>query len=452
MNSFSKLIYELRKEKGWTQAELGEKLNLTDKAISRWETGESIPETQQLVPLSNLFDITIDELLKGERRPIFQEQISNTVSINQNIQDKKSNLLSKFHSLLHNKKFLKIMIPLIAIVIILSSSFIFVGKVYKATELMSSEIYSNMSLEEIDGDYEITTYDAYKQFKDSEFANMIMRSKSLKRERYSRLYFSKYALVVIKFNDFVGYDYYITYLGLNNSEVDVELVGAERAYAQNNPNIQQTFYCFINIPKKPKYNFEGTTIKLSEMNINFSISERFSATKSISYAYVLPDSLPNPFNVYFPERKTFEFYRVTSKEGMDEYRVLDKGLNYPTLIGDRVYNMFYNDEFFEENDLFFIQANKNIHTNIYYNITDNRINIREFITQQDEYVYEYEDMRSGFSFVPVPKGTSINNMELNKYLTPSYNATMPWFTLPPKIILSRNLIVTELSDNLTYYR
>lgn len=68
MNKFAKLIYTLRKEKGMTQAELGEQLGLTDKAVSRWETGESYPETAQLIPLSAFFDISIDELLKGERR------------------------------------------------------------------------------------------------------------------------------------------------------------------------------------------------------------------------------------------------------------------------------------------------------------------------------------------------------------------------------------------------
>lgn len=74
MNGFAKLIYELRKEKGLTQAELGEKLGITDKAISRWENGDSYPETAQLIPISALFDITIDELLKGKRNADFQEE------------------------------------------------------------------------------------------------------------------------------------------------------------------------------------------------------------------------------------------------------------------------------------------------------------------------------------------------------------------------------------------
>ncbi len=65
MNNFQTLLYQLRKEKGFTQAELGEKLGVTDKAVSRWETGESFPETAQLIPLADIFDITVDELLRG---------------------------------------------------------------------------------------------------------------------------------------------------------------------------------------------------------------------------------------------------------------------------------------------------------------------------------------------------------------------------------------------------
>ncbi len=67
MNKFGEFLYQLRKEKGLTQAELADKLDITNKAVSKWETGESYPETAQLLPLSKIFNITIDELLKGER-------------------------------------------------------------------------------------------------------------------------------------------------------------------------------------------------------------------------------------------------------------------------------------------------------------------------------------------------------------------------------------------------
>lgn len=66
-NNFGEFLYALRKEKGWTQSELADKLGITNKAVSKWETGEAFPETSQLVPLSTVFDLTVDELLRGER-------------------------------------------------------------------------------------------------------------------------------------------------------------------------------------------------------------------------------------------------------------------------------------------------------------------------------------------------------------------------------------------------
>ena len=67
MTAFGNFLYELRKEKGMTQQELAEKLNITNKAVSKWETGEAFPETSQLVPLANIFGVTVDELLRGKR-------------------------------------------------------------------------------------------------------------------------------------------------------------------------------------------------------------------------------------------------------------------------------------------------------------------------------------------------------------------------------------------------
>ena len=66
--SFGDFLYELRKEKGLTQSEVAERLGVTNKAVGKWETGETFPETAQLLPLSDLFGVTVDELLRGERR------------------------------------------------------------------------------------------------------------------------------------------------------------------------------------------------------------------------------------------------------------------------------------------------------------------------------------------------------------------------------------------------
>lgn len=67
INNFGEFLYTLRKEKGWTQSELADKLGITNKAVSKWETGDAFPETAQLVPLSTVFNISVDELLRGAR-------------------------------------------------------------------------------------------------------------------------------------------------------------------------------------------------------------------------------------------------------------------------------------------------------------------------------------------------------------------------------------------------
>ncbi len=58
-----------RKAKGWTQNQLGEKLGITDKAVSKWETGRSMPDLSLFMPLCSLLEITLNELLAGERIP-----------------------------------------------------------------------------------------------------------------------------------------------------------------------------------------------------------------------------------------------------------------------------------------------------------------------------------------------------------------------------------------------
>ena len=60
---FGAFVAQLRKEKGYTQRELAEKLFISDKAVSKWETGSSIPDTSMLMPLAELLGVTVTELL-----------------------------------------------------------------------------------------------------------------------------------------------------------------------------------------------------------------------------------------------------------------------------------------------------------------------------------------------------------------------------------------------------
>ncbi len=80
-----KFIAELRKNKKLTQSELAEKLGVTDRAISNWENGKNMPDLSLFKPLCDEFDITINDLMSGEKvkeekyQEKFEENIVNTI-------------------------------------------------------------------------------------------------------------------------------------------------------------------------------------------------------------------------------------------------------------------------------------------------------------------------------------------------------------------------------------
>ena len=66
------ILLELRTKKGLSQDALGEKLHVTRQAVSRWETGETLPNTETLKALSKLYDVSINTLLGSPRKLICQ--------------------------------------------------------------------------------------------------------------------------------------------------------------------------------------------------------------------------------------------------------------------------------------------------------------------------------------------------------------------------------------------
>ena len=65
-SKFADRLTDLRKEQHMTQADLAKKLNISPQAVSKWETGESIPDIEMLEILSDLYGLTLDELIKGK--------------------------------------------------------------------------------------------------------------------------------------------------------------------------------------------------------------------------------------------------------------------------------------------------------------------------------------------------------------------------------------------------
>lgn len=60
---FNNKLYELRKQKGLSQEELANRLNVSRQTISKWEVGDSSPDLEKLIAISDLFGISLDELV-----------------------------------------------------------------------------------------------------------------------------------------------------------------------------------------------------------------------------------------------------------------------------------------------------------------------------------------------------------------------------------------------------
>lgn len=70
MNNFGDKIFALRREKGLTQDALAELLGVTAQAVSKWERGESMPDTAMLPKIAEVFDVSLDALFGLEKKPL----------------------------------------------------------------------------------------------------------------------------------------------------------------------------------------------------------------------------------------------------------------------------------------------------------------------------------------------------------------------------------------------
>ena len=70
-----------RKNSGMTQEEVAEKIHVSRVSVSNWETGKTLPDIASLIELSDLYNITLDELVKGD--PQMTEKVKNDVKVSQ---------------------------------------------------------------------------------------------------------------------------------------------------------------------------------------------------------------------------------------------------------------------------------------------------------------------------------------------------------------------------------
>ena len=80
----AKNLTDLRQQHNMTQTELAEKLNYSDKAVSKWERAESLPDVAVLTQIADLFGVTLDELVRGESLPDTSQESEETPVKNRN--------------------------------------------------------------------------------------------------------------------------------------------------------------------------------------------------------------------------------------------------------------------------------------------------------------------------------------------------------------------------------
>ena len=98
-NSIGQFIATLRKANGMTQQEVADRLNVSNKAVSRWERDECSPDVTVIPALAEMFDVTCDELLKGER-------ILESAKVEKKKQKVQNNHIYPFHYK-HNSRYYK---------------------------------------------------------------------------------------------------------------------------------------------------------------------------------------------------------------------------------------------------------------------------------------------------------------------------------------------------------
>lgn len=89
----------LRNEKGLTQEQLAEKVNVSRRSVSRWETGSNLPDLDVLLELADFYQVELRELLDGERKsePMNQELRETTLMVADYSNEEKQRLLRRMH-------------------------------------------------------------------------------------------------------------------------------------------------------------------------------------------------------------------------------------------------------------------------------------------------------------------------------------------------------------------
>ena len=109
---FFEQVYRLRKESNLTQEDLAEKCEVSRQAVAKWESGESVPDIYKLIQIAKIFDISLDELVRGEKQQENQKEIARKIYLKfiENMESLRNGILHYVRSDLKLAKELKILV------------------------------------------------------------------------------------------------------------------------------------------------------------------------------------------------------------------------------------------------------------------------------------------------------------------------------------------------------
>lgn len=292
-------IAQLRKEKGLTQDGLAFKIPVSRQAVSRWECGKTIPDSQTLLILSEIFDVTVNELLYGERKSQENEEKIENVT------------LDLYNSNKNKKSIIKWLISILGVIIVVFLVYYFVN-LYNSIKVYMVN-YNDENIKITDGILTITREKIYFQLGDLEYKSKEKISKLklyyIEKEKENLIcetYNSNITLIddyqYSEYFDRENIDLIISNLYLNVYFENDKYIVVKLDVIEDYRNDNVFFSKSKNIGKISKNNFIETNLMKNELIID-DIKKKFNKVN---------DSLYNDTYNYNNKRVESDFFDAES--------------------------------------------------------------------------------------------------------------------------------------------
>ena len=317
-------IRMLREEKNMTQQQLANIIVISRQAVSKWELGQTLPDHLVLLKLSELFGVTINELLSGERNP-------------------KENITLNLYK--ERKKYLKFLnISLILLVIISLSffSYYFVNQ-YNSTKIY--KVYTNdEKINIINGLFVETNEKIYFNLGNVETSQKVRKIEIIDKSKNKEKIIYSADTDKILFIDYVGYEEYFSFKNLkdtienlyakiyfDNEEIEIKLI-LQKDYINNK----------IFFSKKNSIDNSNTKIKLSSKN-NLQLIELIKETfELLNNTYVKTIKTNNiEYNYFYTENTNTLTITMKQKNNILGELILDMNMNTITFYNNELNYIYY---------------------------------------------------------------------------------------------------------------